>query len=183
MNTKRGFTLIELLVVISIIAVLSSVVFASLSSARAKSQDAQVKLQVRQAINALYLARNDSTGDFPGGTYPGHPYCLKTSGSCWLGTYVGDSSLSVLNSYISVIPIPPNPPFTTGIAPPAATYLGGGYLYYPNITAALPFGAGTFPGTYLVWAQSVPITNCKGQYIGSGGDGYYYCNQNITLYP
>lgn len=55
MKTNKGFTLIELLVVIAIIGVLSSVVLASLNSARAKAKDATIKVAMGQMANLMAL--------------------------------------------------------------------------------------------------------------------------------
>ena len=51
---KQGFTLIELLVVVAIISLLSSIVFASLNSARAKARDA-VRAQDMQTIYTMLV--------------------------------------------------------------------------------------------------------------------------------
>jgi prepilin-type N-terminal cleavage/methylation domain-containing protein len=55
LNRKKGFTLIELLVVIAIIGILSSVVLASLSTARQKSRDAKRISDLGQVQLALEL--------------------------------------------------------------------------------------------------------------------------------
>lgn len=64
MNTKKGFTLIELLVVIAIIGILSSVVLASLNSARQKSRDARRVSDIKQLQLALELYF-DTAGTYP----------------------------------------------------------------------------------------------------------------------
>ncbi|MDB5259082.1 MAG: hypothetical protein JWO73_290 [Candidatus Taylorbacteria bacterium] len=65
MKTNRGFTLIELLVVISIVSLLSSIVLASLTSARAKSRDTQRMRNFHEIQTALQLYATDNGGKFP----------------------------------------------------------------------------------------------------------------------
>lgn len=61
---QRGFTLIELLVVIAIIGILSSVVLASLNSARVKARDARRVADLKQIQIALELWY-DTNGQYP----------------------------------------------------------------------------------------------------------------------
>lgn len=61
---RRGFTLIELLVVIAIIGILSSVVLASLNSARVKGREARRLSDIKQIQVALELY-NDANGSYP----------------------------------------------------------------------------------------------------------------------
>lgn len=60
MRSSRGFTLIELLVVIAIIGILSSVVLASLNTARQKGVEATVKSNFRNAISAAELVYDNA---------------------------------------------------------------------------------------------------------------------------
>jgi prepilin-type N-terminal cleavage/methylation domain-containing protein len=62
MKYSRGFTLIELLVVIAIIGILSSVVLASLNTAKNKANDAARMADVRSLKTAIEMYVNDNNG-------------------------------------------------------------------------------------------------------------------------
>ena len=89
---SRGFTLIELLVVIAIIGILSSVVLASLNSARKKGRDARRISDVKQIQLALELY-NDAHQSFP------------TAAQAFPAS--ASSSVLVTSGYISSLPQDP----------------------------------------------------------------------------
>ena len=67
-DTKKGFTLIELLVVIAIIGILSSVVVASMNTARRKSRDARRVSDIASIRTALELYADANSSSYPATT-------------------------------------------------------------------------------------------------------------------
>ena len=73
--TKRGFTLIELLVVISIISLLSSIILASLNSARIKARDITRVRFLREFQKAVELSAANNGNAYPSATPGTCIYC------------------------------------------------------------------------------------------------------------
>jgi type IV pilus assembly protein PilA len=90
MKLNKGFTLIELLVVIAIIGILSSVVLASLTTARSRGQIAAVQSQLSnmRAQAELYYS---TTGNNSYGTASG-----ATTDCSAGGVFTGTNGLSAL---------------------------------------------------------------------------------------
>lgn len=110
-NFPRGFTLIELLVVVAIIGLLSSVVLASLNSARAETRDSVRKAELKQMQIGISMHYQDY------GFYP------STSGQWWgEPPGYGEHSLSGSNGFIpnvapAYMPILPHDPNTEKVNP------------------------------------------------------------------
>ncbi len=96
----RGFTLIELLVVIAIIGILSSVVLASLNTARTKARDTVRKSDLKQLQTALALYYTDN-GSYPSGGWRG---AVSYGGH---GTGATGYIPGLVPTYISVLPLDP----------------------------------------------------------------------------
>jgi len=126
---KKGFTLIELLVVIAIIGLLSSVVLASLNTARSKADDAArySDLQSLQQALELYYSNHGSYPPYDGGT---------SSVTNSLGVLVTDGDISQL-------PTDPQP----------ATHNGGSTTWFRYCSDANDYALLAYPEKTNYWCQ------------------------------
>jgi prepilin-type N-terminal cleavage/methylation domain-containing protein len=144
----RGFTLIELLIVIAIVGVLSTVVLASLNSARAKARDSARISNVKEVQKALAIFHSDN------GSYP-----VSANNGNWAGNGSDYGSLSntgvngyipnLAPTYIKELPIDPNQTNANG------------YIYKSNGSDYFFMAHGTAEKTVPVAFQrpSAPTSN------------------------
>lgn len=87
---QKGFTLIELLVVIAIIGILSSVVLASLNTARGKGKDAAVQSELNSLRSQAEIYYSDNSSSYS---------ALFTSNNTWASATAGvQAILSGINN-------------------------------------------------------------------------------------
>lgn len=122
----RGFTLIELLVVVAIIAMLASIVMASLNSTRARARDSTRLADMRQIETALELYATNNSGKYPSTSNAwraGSSACHATYGSGNPGYGATGYIPGLVPQYIPELPEDPNGVFANKC-----------YLYYSNGT-------------------------------------------------
>lgn len=126
-NTRKGFTLIELLVVISIIGLLSTVVFTSVNSARDTARVSHSAAQVREVLKAIALYIDD-TGRLPPNcridcTQTADPFLNSLGIAGWRGPYIATGIWNMKHGWGGHIGLHTDLDFTGDSIPDAAFVL------------------------------------------------------------
>ncbi|MDO8408317.1 MAG: type II secretion system protein [bacterium] len=143
-HTTRGFTLIELLVVVAIIGLLSSIVLASLRTARANARDSAIKEEVGQLRILMELNRSD---------YGSYSNLSLNSG--WIrGTYATCAAYPVLGTYAAQFRSICTSIMSKEAGAPVNTF-------YSGVSGSVT-GANTVTYSILVWLPGAQTYWCAG---------------------
>lgn len=173
-NRNKGFTLIEMMMAITVVVLLSSIIFGLMSASRSKATNSRAVSQNHEFARSVLLYSQDNNGKFPptsGGTQIGDYSYLCFGTGCVFNNYVLDASIVAyieqpktidLNLAAALTPYIPNSANTAvtaiSIGDPAYTYKGtvytcfsevdgyceDGQIYYPLFGDECPTGATVF---------------------------------------
>lgn len=161
---KRGFTLIELLVVIAIIGLLSSVVLASMNTARQKARDAARISDIRQIQTAIEMYASDN-GHYPITT--AGKWTAFDPGGVYHANTISSPDAATINDALK--------PYISGVHDPINQTGDGGYLYngksdgrsYCVLIWRTPENMNDFP------ASMIPPARCPAGVCPAGGHAIY----------
>lgn len=153
-STKKGFTLIELLVVIAIIGILSSVVLASLSTARQKSRDAKRISDIGQIQLALELFF-DAWQSYP-----------STTPQCGAAVCTTDANLEAGVSALTTAGFLPQSP-----EPPPSSFTDNIYFYRGIVSTATAAGECNLASEVCVsYFLGAPLERSDSTVLGTDAD-------------
>ncbi len=179
LSMSKGFTLIELLVVVSIISLLSSVVLASINTARVKARDTQRKSDLHQLSVALELYFH--TNGFYPATFGGTS-ATPASGDYESSTKVWTYLPVLVPTFISKLPKDPididNGPYPWQTVPKDKntiyTYISNGSKY-----VLCAWFENTSDGARLGSTDVIdPYNTALKLYANDGYSQYAYCLTN-----
>ncbi len=156
-RNRRGFTLIELMVVISIISLLSSIVLASVKTARMKARDARRKEDLHNIYTALHLYY-DENGYLP------HTSHTSSNGDSDVGTWDYSSQEGAPDIFLKFLK---DPKYFSDGAPVDPINNGSGDVFYDKTGYAYAYHC------YSPLQSTKPNTLALGARMDSSGLVYW----------